>query len=333
VEIAAFVSRRWRVIAALSIVPLGAAFVMAAVASTAEPRYRASIVVSVPSSGETASAQLQAMTDFRELVDTTAVADAVAEVTGQQPGAVRSGLEARQVGLSGLVSVQLDSPSEDTVVEGVQAATATALELLLSGDRAVAEGEVAAADAEIAELTAQASAVAAEAGHPLPRERYGSVTTELGQLRVAREQRGGDASAGGLAESIAALEAEEARLAPIVIRADAIDEQLAAARANRADAAQRIVVGQAELDAALNGLGEPTGPRRVSQRPAIVRAVVTALVLGTVVGALLLVLLELVGQRRPRSGPPSGGPSSRPAPDARATNGAGHRPSVRQAGR
>ena len=83
---------------------------------------------------------------------------------------------------------------------------------------------MAAADAQIADLTAQLDAVAAQAGHPLPRERYESVLAELSQLRVTREQQvaageGGPAEA--LDASIAALEAEEARLAPLVAQADA----------------------------------------------------------------------------------------------------------------
>ena len=78
-------------------------------------------------------------------------------------------------------------------------------------------------------------------------------------------------------------------------------------------------MSQAELDAALGGLGEPTGPRQVPERPAILRAAVTALVLGTIVAALLLVLLELVTGHRPAAAPAG----ADPAPPAPVRNGNG----------
>jgi len=247
------------------------------------------------------------------------VVEAVADVTGQRPRDVRHSLHARQLGLSGLVVVRLDGPSRAHVVDGVRAATSTALGLLLGGDRAVAEGEVAATDAQITDLTGQLDALAAQVGNPLPRERYESVLAELSQLRVTRAEHqaageGGQAAA--LDEQIAALEAEEATLAPVVAQADVLEDELAAARAARATAAQQVVASQNQLDAALAGLGEPTGPSRVSRRPAIVRAAVTALVLGTIVAALLLALVELVGGR-PRGG--------RSGPGAHRGNGTGSR--------
>jgi hypothetical protein len=303
-EIAAFVSRRRRLIAALAAVPLAAGVVMGGLAARGGPTYRAELVVAVPSSGETASSRLQAMTDFRELIGTDAVADTV-----------EGSLTARQLGLSGLVTVRLDSASRSDVVEDVEAATAKALDLLLGGDRAVAEGGVAAADAQIADLTGRLDAVAAQAGYPLPRERYEAVLSELSQLRVTRAEHvaaGESGPAEALDASIAALEAEEARLAPTVAQADVLASELDAAREARTTAAQQMVVSQNRLDAAMAGLGDPTGPTRVSRRPAVLKAVATALVLGTIVAALLVALVELLD-------------GERPGPGAHRTNGSGAR--------
>jgi hypothetical protein len=309
VEIAEYIARRWRLIAALAAVPLVAALVMGGLAAQAGRTYRSELVVAVPSSGEAASARLQAMTDFRELIRTSAVIEAVSDATGQTPRAVRSSLHARQLGLSGLVAVRLDSPSREKVAEGVNVATSKALELLLGGDRTVAEGEVSAADAQIADLTGQLNALAAQAGNPLPRERYEAVLTELSELRVTRAQHQAAGEAGqaeALGASISALEAEEAQLAPIISQADVLNSELEAARAARATAAQQVVVSQNRLDAAVTGLGDPTGPNRVPRRPAILKAATTALVLGTLSAALLLVLVELVSlSRRSRGAPPA----------------------------
>ena len=302
-EIAAFVSRRRRLIAALAAVPLVAAVVMAGLAFRGGPTYRAQLVVAVPSAGEAASSRLQAMTDFRELIGTSAVRKTVDGT-----------LTARQLGLSGLVTVRVESSSRAGVVDDVNAATSKALDLLLGGDRRVAEGEVAAADAQIADLTGQRDAVATQAGHPLPRERYEAVQSELSQLRVTREEHMAAGEAGqaeALDASIAALEAEESALAPAVAQADVLDDELAAARTARATAAQQVVVSQNQLDAAVAGLGEPTGPTRVPRRPAVLKAAVTALVLGTIIAALLLALVELVSGQ------------ARPSPGAHANNGSG----------
>jgi hypothetical protein len=181
---------------------------------------------------------------------TNKLVNQVAQETGVPPSRVRGGLTVKQVNTSAFVEVTYLTARQKEAVPVVRAAAGDTLHFLFQSQYDVAKGAVDAAQKQADQADDELSAISKQAGGQSPEVAYGALSKGLPALQATAARAKSTAAGAQIAQQVAAIEAQLAKLGDLQGRYFAVLDVRRRAVNLRRDAEEREREAAAQLAAA-----------------------------------------------------------------------------------
>jgi uncharacterized protein involved in exopolysaccharide biosynthesis len=180
----------WRlwILVALPLVSAGVTFGLLA---DTPPQYRATSVLTVPSTvtgGSSSGSVAQYMANFEQTIVSEPVIERVVDDVGAEAGEIRDGLDTTQLGNSSLIQVSYQGPDSDEVAEIVEVATGAAfnrvaeIQLPFGESIEILESRLRQSTSDLNSADAELEDFLVENGLVLPREEYLMAAGDVSRL-------------------------------------------------------------------------------------------------------------------------------------------------------